>query len=154
MARLISRYLQRYLKPTNGESMNFVTDPADDQIVEIERGLDAHNARVASVRSVTPLRAVWVEAGRVVAGLVGSAYWGKLHVRLLWVDADHRSRGLGRHLMDWAEARGRDLGCTSAVVDTMSFQAPEFYVKLGFVQIGLSEGYEGGASRHYFEKRL
>lgn len=134
--------------------MDFVANPTEAQVAEIERGLDAHSALVASVRSVVPVRAVWVEADRVVAGLVGSAYWGKLHVRLLWVDAEHRSEGLGRRLMEWAEARGRVLGCTTAVVDTMSFQAPEFYVKLGYEQIGLSEGYEGGASRHYFEKRL
>ena len=36
----------------------------------------------------------------------------------------------------------------------MSFQAPEFYVKLGYRQLGVSYGYEGGASRHYFEKAL
>lgn len=134
--------------------MDFLADPTEVQVAEVERGLDAHSTLVASARSVTPLRAVWVEADGVVAGLVGSAYWGKLHVRLLWVDADYRSQGLGRRLMDWAEERGRELGCASAVVDTMSFQAPEFYLKLGYEQIGLSEGYEGGASRHYFEKRL
>lgn len=134
--------------------MQFITDPTDDQVTDIERGLDAHSARVASVRSVVPVRAVWAESGRVVAGLVGSAYWGKLHVRLLWVNPDYRSRGLGRRLMDWAEERAIGMGCNSVVVDTMSFQAPEFYVKLGYKQIGLSEGYEGGASRHYFEKQL
>ena len=134
--------------------MDFLVGPTEAQVAQIEQGLDAHSALVASARSVVPVRAVWVEADRVVAGLTGSAYWGKLHVRLLWVDADYRSQGLGRRLMNWAEARGRELGCTSAVVDTMSFQAPEFYVKLGYEQIGLFEGYEGGASRHYFEKRL
>lgn len=134
--------------------MQFITDPTDEQAAEIERGLDTHGASVASARSVTPVRAVYAESGRVVAGLVGSAYWGKLHVRLLWVHPDYQSGGLGSRLMAWAEERSKDLGCTSAMVDTMSFQAPEFYVKLGYQQIGLSEGYQGGASRHYFEKKL
>ena len=56
--------------------------------------------------------------------------------------------------MSWAEERGRELGCVSVVVDTMSFQAPDFYVRRGYRQWGLSEGYEEGASRHYFEKEL
>lgn len=134
--------------------MRFITDPTEEQVTLIERDLDAHSASVASARSVAPVRAVYAESGSVVAGLVGSAYWGKLHVRLLWVDADYRSQGLGRRLMDWAEERGRELNCVSVVVDTMSFQAPGFYARLGYRQFGLSEGYEGGASRHYFEKHL
>lgn len=134
--------------------MEFIADPTDQQLAEIERSLDEHNAGVASARTASRLRAVYVEWGNVIAGLDGAAYWGKLHIRLLWVHPDHRSEGLGSQLMGWAEEQGRKLGCKSAMVDTMSFQAPEFYAKRGYRQIGLSEGYEGGASRHYFEKEL
>ena len=134
--------------------MEFITNPTDQQLAEIERGLDGHNAGVALARSVTRVRAVCVESGDVVAGLDGAAYWGKLHIRLLWVHPDHQSKGLGSRLIGWAEEEGRKLGCKSAMVDTMSFQAPEFYAKLGYRQFGLSEGYEGDASRHYFEKEL
>ena len=56
--------------------------------------------------------------------------------------------------MEWVEGRGRELGCTAALVDTMSFQAPGFYLRRGYREFGVSEGYEGGASRHYFEKAL
>ena len=134
--------------------MEFFADPTQEQAAAVERGLDEYNAMLASERSATPVRGVFVESGRVVAGIDGAAYWGKLHVRLLWVHPDHQSKGLGSRLMDWAEERGKELGCTSAMVDTMSFQAPDFYAKLGYRQFGLSEGYEGGASRHYFEKEL
>ena len=134
--------------------MELLANPTGEQIAAVERGLDEYNADVASTRSLAPVRAVYAESGRVVAGIDGAAYWGKLHVRLLWVNPHYRSRGLGRRLMDWAEERAIDMGCNSVVVDTMSFQAPEFYVKLGYQHIGLSEGYEGGASRHYFEKKL
>lgn len=134
--------------------MEFLASLTGEQMDAVERGLDEHNAGVASARSVTLVQAVFVESDRVVAGIDGAAYWGKLHVRLLWVHPDHQSGGLGSRLMDWAEERGKELGCTSAMVDTMSFQAPEFYVKRGYRQFGQSEGYEAGASRHYFEKEL
>lgn len=134
--------------------MEFITNPTKQQSAVIEHGLDEYNAGVASARSVTRVRAVCVESGDVVAGLEGAAYWGKLHIRLLWVHPDHQSKGLGSRLMRWAEEQGRKLGCNSAMVDTMSFQAPEFYARLGYRQFGVSEGYEGGASRHYFEKQL
>ena len=134
--------------------MEFVTSPTDNQLAEFERGLNEYNVGVASARSVTTVRAVFVESGCVVAGIAAAAYWGKLHVRLLWVHPDHQREGLGSRLMRWAEDRGRELRCVSIMVDTMSFQAPEFYAKLGYGQFGVSGGYEGGANRHYFEKTL
>ncbi len=134
--------------------MNFVANPTDEQAAEIERGLDEYNAARSSARSTTQVRAAFVKSGQVVAGLDAAAYWGKLHVRLLWVHPEHRSKGLGRQLLDWAEKRGKQLHCTSVIVDTMSFQSPGFYARLGYRQFGLSEGYAGGASRHYFEKDL
>ena len=126
--------------------VEFVSDPTEEQAARIERGLDE--------RPATRVRAVFVESGRVVAGLDGAAYWRKVHVRLLWVHPAYRSKGLGRRLVSWAEQRGRELGCVAAVVDTMSFQAPGFYARLGYRQFGVTEDYEGGASRHYFEKEL
>lgn len=134
--------------------MKIVDDLTDDQVGEIEKGLDAHNIDLISPRSVIPLRSGIIDSGRLVAGIVGAVYWGKLHIRLLWVDPEFRSLGLGGRLMDWAEQHGRQLGCTAAVVDTMSFQAPEFYKRRGYRQFGVLYGYEGGASRHYLEKTL
>ena len=134
--------------------MEFLANPTDEQLATIERGLDDYNAGVASTRSSTPVRAVVIDSEQVVAGIVGAAYWGKLHIRILWVHPDNQSKGLGSSLMDWIEQRGKELGCTAAMVDTMSFQAPSFYERLGYCRFGVSEGYEGGASRHYFEKEL
>ena len=135
-------------------SLEFVENATDEQAGEIDRGLVEYSADFASSRAPVPVRAVFVESGRVVAGVDGGEYWRKIHVRRLWVHPEYRSRGLGRRLMEWAEERGRELGCTSLVVDTMSFQAPGFYERLGYRRFGVSEGYEGGASRHYFEKGL
>lgn len=134
--------------------MEFLANPTDEQAAAVERGLDEHNAGVASVRSATPVCAVFLDSGEVVGGITGAAYWGKLHIRNLWVHPDYQSKGLGSRLMDWAEERGRELRCTSALVDTMSFQAPVFYERRGYRRFGVSEGYEGGASRYYFEKDL
>ena len=50
--------------------------------------------------------------------------------------------------------RSRELGCSAVTAETMSFQATGFYATLGYRQIGLSQGYERNAARHYFEKDL
>ena len=134
--------------------IEFFADATEEQAREVDRGLDEYNAGLVPYGVAAPVRAVFLESGRVVAGLNGAVYWRKVHVRIVWVHPDHRSKGLGSRLMSWAEQRGRELGCVSVVVDTMSFQAPGFYVRRGYRQFGVSEGYEGGASRHYFEKKL
>lgn len=45
-------------------------------------------------------------------------------------------------------------GCHSAILDTMSFQAPAFYEKRGYVRIGVVDGYPGGSERIFMRKRL
>ena len=54
--------------------------------------------------------------------------------------------------MAWAEEQARAMDCHSVVVNTISFQAPGFYLKLGYSQFGETSDYEGGYKRHYFEK--
>jgi len=72
------------------------------------------------------------DAGAIRAGLIGHVYAGWLFINLLWVHADLRRGGIGRGLLVEAERRGAALGCHSSWLDTFSFQAPEFYRKLGY----------------------
>jgi 8-oxo-dGTP pyrophosphatase MutT (NUDIX family)/GNAT superfamily N-acetyltransferase len=73
---------------------------------------------------------------RIVAGLDGSTYAGWLFVNNLWVHADLRRQGVGRELLGRAERRAAELGCQSTRLDTFSFQAPEFYRRLGYGVFG------------------
>jgi hypothetical protein len=45
-------------------------------------------------------------------------------------------------------------GCHSASLDTMSFQAPVFYEKRGYVRVGVLDGYPGGAQKIFIQKHL
>jgi GNAT superfamily N-acetyltransferase len=90
--------------------------------------------------------------GRVVGGIDGVSYWGRLHVENLFVAADWRGQGVGRHLMEMAEALARERGCRGINVDTFSFQAPGFYAKLGFSNIGEVHGYINDYRRIYYTK--
>jgi len=91
--------------------------------------------------------------GELRAGLDGFTYAGWLFVRYLWVDAELRRSGIGRELMAEAERRARELGCHSAWVDTFSFQAPDFYAKLGYREFGRLE-YPPDHQRIFFQKQL
>ncbi|MEW2066106.1 GNAT family N-acetyltransferase [Streptomyces sp. NPDC007346] len=100
---------------------------------------------------------VWAldEQGAVAGGLTGRtwAYW--LHVDLLWVDARHRGRGLGSRLLAEAERVARaERACTRSRLETWDFQAPDFYRKQGYEEIGRVEDYPPGVTEFILVKRL
>lgn len=74
------------------------------------------------------------EAGGIQGGLVGVTYAGWLFVQYFWLAEALRGRGLGEALIGQAEAKAIARGCHSAYLDTFSFQAPEFYARLGYVE--------------------
>ncbi|HEV2336435.1 MAG TPA: GNAT family N-acetyltransferase [Stellaceae bacterium] len=93
------------------------------------------------------------ETDQIHAGLIGHIYAGWLFVVLLWVDADLRHGGIGRGLLEAAEQRALALGCHSAWLDTFSFQAPEFYRKLGYREFARLD-YPPDHQRIFFKKPL
>lgn len=53
-----------------------------------------------------------------------------------------------------AEQEAIARGCKQAVLDTHSFQAPDFYPKLGYTLCGVMENYPAGYQQLVFQKRL
>jgi len=73
-------------------------------------------------------------------GLLGHIWGGWHHVTDLWLDEGARGEGLGRKLVETAEAEARADGCRYVHLDSHSFQAPDFYKKLGYEEFSrLSE---------------
>jgi GNAT superfamily N-acetyltransferase len=94
------------------------------------------------------------KSGTLVAGLKGLVYWNVLRIDLLWVDAAHRGKGHGVSLVRRAEEVARERACEVAFVSTFDFQAPDFYVKLGYTGIGELPGVPEGSRLRWFSKRL
>jgi GNAT superfamily N-acetyltransferase len=93
-------------------------------------------------------------AGLLVAGLVGWTWGGCGGINLVWVRADRRHQGWGARLLQAAEAEARARGCTRMVVSSMTFQAPEFYERHGYVETGRTLGLPGGHADIHFLKTL
>jgi GNAT superfamily N-acetyltransferase len=94
------------------------------------------------------------DAGRLVAGIEGFTWGGYARVDLLWVDEAQRGRGVGRALLAAAEDEARRRGCATMVLDTHSFQAPDFYPALGYAQVGEFTDAPAGYTQVMFQKRL
>ncbi len=130
-------------------------NPDAAAIERIHRGLSEFNRSQIPDRGYIPLAlTLFAPDGTFAGGLTGHISYGWLFVDLLWV-ADHvRSQGHGLNLMLGAEAEARLHGCRDAWLDTFSFQARDFYEKLGYVVFGELEDYPPGHRRFFMRKRL
>ena len=108
-------------------------EPSESEIEAVRLGLKSFNDDAVGPDGHTPLNLLELdEKGEVIAGLLGGTYWGWMYVDTLWVREDHRRRGLGSRLLCEAEDEARRRGCHHVHLDTMSWQAPDFYIKHGY----------------------
>jgi len=94
------------------------------------------------------------EKDQIVAGLHGWTWGGWLKVNYLWVSAEERRRGRGRQLLLTAEAEARKRGCSHATLNTFSFQAPDFYQRLGYRIVATLEDLPEGHRQYTLVKDL
>jgi GNAT superfamily N-acetyltransferase len=94
------------------------------------------------------------DAGVMVAGLFGWTWARCLKVSDLWIRESDRHRGRGSQLLEAAEHEARARGCTRAVLDTHSFQAPAFYQKRGYRIVSVIEDFPPGHRTYTLFKDL
>jgi GNAT superfamily N-acetyltransferase len=92
--------------------------------------------------------------GRIVAGLVAEVMLDWLFIEKFWVDESLRGQGVGSRMLEAAEQAARARGAVGAHLYTSSFQAPAFYRRHGYTELGCLEGRPAGHQRHWFGKRF
>ena len=91
----------------------------------------------------------------VVGGLFGSTQFAWLKIEVMATRKDLRGQGIGTMLVRQAERVGIGRGCKYSFVDTMQFQAPEFYEKLGYHIVGRLEDWDShGHAKLFLTKQL
>jgi GNAT superfamily N-acetyltransferase len=130
--------------------------PHDDERAVTAEGLRAYNEAQAGYSDSRAL-AVLVrdpETKNVVGGLHGRTSLGLLRVELFFLPEDLRRGRLGSRILAMAEEEGRRRGCTRAVLSTLHFQAPGFYLKQGWEVAARIECEPPGHTRFYMTKKL
>lgn len=90
----------------------------------------------------------------LVGGITATTTDSCLNIKLLWVDQNHRGKDIGGSLMKQLEQQAIDAGCDRAFVDTLSYQAPDFYTKLGYTEVARITGFYEGQDRVFYRKEL
>jgi GNAT superfamily N-acetyltransferase len=116
--------------------------------------LDGHGRAAGVVFAAKPLALTASRDGRPVGGLIGSTNLGWLHVSLLAVAPEARRQGVGRKLLEAAEALARERGCHGAWLDTYDHQGPDYYPRLGWAKFGEIPDFPMGGRRLFFRKVL
>ena len=88
----------------------------------------------------------------VVAGIHGQVGGGWLYIASLWVDEDHRGKGIGRQLLCSAEKTAAEKNCHGAYLYTYSFQSPRYYQKFGYRIFGELEHSCGEHTKFFLKK--
>ncbi len=119
------------------------------------KGLRAYNRAKTGRKDHTQVTLSLRDASdAVVGGLIAEVYWDWMFVRLFWIDEGHRGQGHGERLLRQAEDEARRCGVANVYLDTMSFQAPEFYRKQGYQEFGRLDDFPRGHRRFWLSKAL
>ena len=131
------------------------SNPSKEEIGFVKDELMKFNAQRVGHDGHTLLNLIEYDCdGNIIAGILGGTYWGWMYVDILWVHEDHRKRGIGSRLLSAAEKEAVRRGCHHVHLDTMSWQAPEFYKKHGYELIGVLPDIPRGNQKYLLIKAL
>ena len=93
--------------------------------------------------------------GRAIGALTGETQFKWFKISLMSVEPSARRRNVGTRIMQLAEAEATRRGCQYAYVDTMDYQAPDFYQRLGYTVAGRLDDWDShGHAKLFLVKRL
>jgi len=121
---------------------------------EVHKQLRAFNKQATGKIDYRPLAITLREGDEIVGALTGETYWGWLFIDALWVSEKLRGKNMGKSLVDKAESEARKRGVRNVYLNSFSFQAPDFYRKLGYREFGKLADFPKGHTRHWLMKAL
>ncbi|WP_274307348.1 GNAT family N-acetyltransferase [Solibacillus daqui] len=92
------------------------------------------------------------DSGKIYGGIMSAVCWNWLEIYILIVDEDLRNSGYGTKLLLELEEIALSKKCDFIKVDTLSFQALDFYKKNGYEVFG-SINNVGRDFEHYYLKK-
>ncbi|MBL8568170.1 MAG: GNAT family N-acetyltransferase [Phreatobacter sp.] len=132
------------VEPTYGAAKKFIA-----------AGLEDFNRRHMNAGTPKSFAVTALDEGAARGGVMVEGVGAWMYLTLLWVEEGFRRRGFGTSLLQKAELEAKERGAMGLLVDTFSFQAPDFYRKHGYSAYGqIADFPQAGMVWHRFKKTL
>ncbi|MBI4065091.1 GNAT family N-acetyltransferase [Candidatus Gottesmanbacteria bacterium] len=140
------------------DDLRFITsegDPKPEDKKVLTEGLLAHHMSKGHPRK-SKVFSIFLknQNDKVFGGIIVSLLWNGMEIQSLWVDESVRKQGWGRKLLEAVETEAIKRGCTIVYTNTFSWQAGDFYTKLGYATYGKLDGFPENNSLIYYRKNL
>lgn len=133
----------------------YESDPSPDETKILWEGISENAKQKRGHESGRPFAFfIQDESKQIKGGCSGFIFYGCLYVDLLWVDELLRGKNYGTRLMNEAEKLAEENKCHFLAVNTMDFEALDFYKKLGFHVEFERHGFDKGSIFYFLRKNL
>ncbi len=92
--------------------------------------------------------------GSFIGMIACDIFYGCIYTDILFIEESYRGKGCGAKLLKQAEAIAKEKGATFATLQTMSWEAHDFYASLGYEVEFIRKGFEGGSFAYMMRKEL
>ena len=138
--------------------LEITRDPSNDEIELVYAGLSHYNSKKTQGMMKDSRKEIFLtlkdNQGGVMGGIFCFSVLNNLNIQILWIDERYRRMGYGKNLVLEAEKIAKENGCISSQTFSYSFQAPEFYQKLGYEIFGVIEDYPLGIKKFFLRKKF
>lgn len=124
------------------ENKNDILGKLDEYTREIVPKLDHYESDKISL--------VMEDEGVIVGQIVGEIRWNYLRIELFFVNQEIRGKGIGSRLLKTIERIAVQKKCNLILLETMSFNAPNFYLNHGYEAVGRIDNHPLPNESHYF----
>jgi N-acetylglutamate synthase-like GNAT family acetyltransferase len=136
--------------------IKFVHNPLEKDIKKIHNGILDYNSSYFNDLQIKNFGCfLYDKDNEVCGGLTGKISNETIFVDYFWIPESKRVNSTGSKIMNKLEVEAKSLGVKSICLDTYTFQAPGFYKKLGFIEVGRFEDYpKKGIDTIFFQKKI
>ncbi len=148
---------ERMSSDSDSGRFSITANASQEEMKIVGAGLHNYVREYIRARKYTPGRAINLvvkDKDKVVGGLLAWTPIMNLAIEQIWLDEGYRGLGYGTKLVLEAERIAKENKCIACQTYALSFQAPEFFQKLGYKVFGVDDGYPDPIKEYYFIKKF
>jgi GNAT superfamily N-acetyltransferase len=137
----------------NKTSIDYFESPFPEDVNFLSDGISREAYKKKELASVEHFGFfVSTSKGERIGGINGFIYYGCLYIDQLYLHPMYRNQQLGTQLMNKSEELAISKGCSFVTVNTMDWEAEEFYTKLGYYREFERKGYDQSSLMIFLRK--